>query len=110
MTGPARAAASSTLSKVTGSNARRAYFVPVMAPPHRTEASSRAASGQCRAPGTRVAREVRDVIGHPTHLYSRLRIASAGCVRSARRVGTDRATRARSAETPRIAASQPAGA
>jgi signal transduction histidine kinase len=36
-------------------------------------------------------------------------IASTGRVCSARRVGTDRATRARSAENPRIAASQPAG-
>ena len=43
-------------------------------------------------------------------VYSRIPIASTGRVRSARRVGTARATRARSAETPRIAANQPAGA
>ena len=42
--------------------------------------------------------------------YSLIPIASTGRVRSARRVGTDRATRASSAETPRIAANQPAGA
>jgi hypothetical protein len=43
-------------------------------------------------------------------VYSRVPIASTGRARSACRVGTDRATRASSAETPRIAASQPAGA
>ena len=43
-------------------------------------------------------------------IYSRIPIASTGRVRSACRVGTDRATRASSAETPRIAANQPAGA
>jgi hypothetical protein len=37
-------------------------------------------------------------------------IASAGRDRSAYRVGTGRATRATSAETPMIAANQPAGA
>jgi hypothetical protein len=41
-------------------------------------------------------------------IYSRFPIASTGRVRSACRVGTDRATRASSAETPRIAANQPA--
>jgi rhodanese-related sulfurtransferase len=44
-----------------------------------------------------------------TAIYSLIPIASTGRVRSAWRVGTDRATRASSAEAPRIAANQPAG-
>jgi hypothetical protein len=53
---------------------------------------------------------VRGAAPDPCFIYSRIPIASTGRMRSARRVGTDRATRARSAEKPRIAASQPAGA
>ena len=42
-------------------------------------------------------------------IYSRIPIASTGRVRSARRVGSARASSASSAEMPRIAASGPAG-